>query len=261
MATISTGFISEIINGITVNSSIKCHKVNYNNCASRKVEYIVMHYTGNSKDNAKNNANYFATGSRKASAHFFVDDANIYQSVELRDVAWHCGTSGTYYHKACRNSNAFGIEMCCTAGNYKISKKTLENSAYLCANLCKKLGISADQVDTYVVRHYDVTHKSCPAQMAGSSNAEWKAFKEDVKRILTTGSISKEVATEEQNAVPYLVKITADELNVRKGPSTNYDVVTTVKEGEVFTIVQELNGWGKLKSGAGWIKLSYTKKV
>ena len=259
MATISTGFISDKINGITVNSTIKCHKVNYNNCASRKVEYIVIHYTGNSKDNAKNNCNYFATGSRKASAHFFVDDANIYQSVELRDVAWHCGTSGTYYHKSCRNSNAFGIEMCCTAGNYKVSQKTIENAAYLCANLCKRLGISADLVDTYVLRHYDVTHKSCPAQMAGSSNKEWEAFKNDVKNILTTGAISKEVATQEQES--YLVRIVANELNVRKGPGTKYDIATTVKKGEVFTIVQELNKWGKLKSGAGWISLAYTEKV
>ena len=260
MATISTGFISDKINGISVNSTIKCQSTNYNNCASRKVEYIVIHYTGNEKDTAKANCNYFATGSRKASAHFFVDDANIYQSVELRDVAWHCGTKNTYYHKTCRNSNAFGIEMC-TSGDYKVSQKTKENSAYLCANLCKKLGISADQVDTYVVRHYDVTHKSCPAQMAGNSNKEWKAFKEDVKRILTTGSISKEVATEEQSAVPYLVKITANELNVRKGPSTKYDIATTVKKGEVFTIVQETSGWGKLKSGAGWISLKYTQKI
>ena len=217
-----------------------------------------MHYTGNSKDNAKNNANYFASGSWKASAHFFVDDAAIYQSVELRDVAWHCGGS-SYYHPACRNSVAFGIEMCCTAGNYKVSEKTKENAAYLCANLCKRLGITAEDVDTYVLRHYDITHKSCPAQMAGSSNKEWEAFKEDVKSILTTGAISKEVASQKQNS--YLVKITANVLNVRSGAGTSYGVVTQVKKGEVFTIVEEKNKWGKLKSGAGWISLAYTEKI
>lgn len=65
--------------------------------------------------------------------------------------------------------------------------------------------------------------------------------------------------------VPYLVKITADVLNVRKGAGTKYDIATTVKEGEVYTIVQEKkNGstkWGKLKSGIGFISLNYTKKV
>ena len=60
---------------------------------------------------------------------------------------------------------------------------------------------------------------------------------------------------------PYLVKITADVLNVRSGPSTSYKVNTTVKKGYIFTIVEEKNGWGRLKSGAGWISLQYTKKL
>lgn len=188
--TITTGNITDKINGITVNTSKPCSSGNYDNLSSREVAYIVMHYTGNSKDTAKANANYFQTSGRKASAHLFVDDSEIYQSVELRDKAWHCGTSGTYYHTSCRNANSIGIEMCCTAGNYKISDTTKENAAYVCAYLCNLLGITAAKVDTYVLRHYDVTHKNCPAQMAGSSNSEWTAFKEMVKNILNTGNAS-----------------------------------------------------------------------
>jgi len=56
----------------------------------------------------------------------------------------------------------------------------------------------------------------------------------------------------------YLVKINTDVLNVRAGAGTQYPKTTQVKRGQVYTIVDELNGWGKLKSGAGWIKLSYT---
>lgn len=59
----------------------------------------------------------------------------------------------------------------------------------------------------------------------------------------------------------YKVKITADVLNVRKGAGTNYGVASTVKRNEVYTIVEEKNGWGKLKSGAGYICLSYTTKL
>ena len=59
----------------------------------------------------------------------------------------------------------------------------------------------------------------------------------------------------------YKVKITASVLNVRKGAGTNYSIATTVKKNEVYTIVEEKNGWGKLKSGAGWISLSYTSKL
>ena len=35
----------------------------------------------------------------------------------------------------------------------------------------------------------------------------------------------------------------------------------SVKKGDVFTIVETQNGWGKLKSGAGWISLGYTEKL
>lgn len=59
---------------------------------------------------------------------------------------------------------------------------------------------------------------------------------------------------------PYTVTVTADALNVRKGPGTLYGKVIVVKKGQAYTIVQEKSGWGFLKSGAGWIKLSYTKK-
>lgn len=60
---------------------------------------------------------------------------------------------------------------------------------------------------------------------------------------------------------PYIVRITADELNVRSGAGTEYPVVTTVHEKEAFTIVEEDNGWGRLKSGVGWICLQYTERV
>ena len=60
--------------------------------------------------------------------------------------------------------------------------------------------------------------------------------------------------------VPYTAKVTATALNVRKGPGTNYAVTMTIRDKGVYTIVEEKNGWGRLKSGAGWISLAYTEK-
>ena len=60
---------------------------------------------------------------------------------------------------------------------------------------------------------------------------------------------------------PYLVIITASALYVRAGAGTSFKVNTTVKKGQVYTIIAESNGWGKLKSGAGWIDLKHTKKL
>ena len=71
----------------------------------------------------------------------------------------------------------------------------------------------------------------------------------------------KEPVVTPGKAVNYRVRITADSLNVRQQPNTNAKVTTTVKKDNVFTIVEEKDGWGKLKSGAGWINLSYTKKA
>ena len=70
-----------------------------------------------------------------------------------------------------------------------------------------------------------------------------------------------EPTTGTSKTVNYRVRITADSLNVRKEPNATAKVATTVAKGNVFTIVEEKNGWGKLKSGAGWINLSYTTKL
>lgn len=66
---------------------------------------------------------------------------------------------------------------------------------------------------------------------------------------------------EKEGFKSYTAKVTANVLNVRSGPGTGYKVVTTVKKNEVYTIVEEKNGFGKLKSGAGWISLKYIKLV
>lgn len=77
-----------------------------------------------------------------------------------------------------------------------------------------------------------------------------------------TGQVAQEKSVEEVgNDEAYTIKITADVLNVREGAGTGFIVNTTVRKGEVYTIVEESNGWGKLKSGAGWISLSYTSRT
>lgn len=69
------------------------------------------------------------------------------------------------------------------------------------------------------------------------------------------------VATSSSSTSEYKVKITASALNVRAGAGTKYKINTTVKKGQIYTIIETKNGWGRLKSGAGWIDLSYTTKL
>lgn len=261
-----------IINGIKVGISKLCNPRNYRKMgSSRFVKYVVIHYTGNTKDTAIGNANYFCNnGGVGASAHFFVDEASYEASVNpVYHCAWHCGAK-VYKHKDCRNDNSIGIEMCCS-GNAIVSEKTKHNAAHLAAWWCKELGIKAVDVDTYVLRHYDVTGKLCPAQMATANNAEWAAFKKMIKDILTTGSIdmntgavttsTADIPKPSYPKLPFTVKVTATKLNVRSGPGTIYNVSgNQAAKGDVLTIIDTSDtGWGKLKSGCGWISLSYVE--
>ena len=78
------------------------------------------------------------------------------------------------------------------------------------------------------------------------------------KTGIDTGSSSK-------NEVPYLVRITADALNIRTGAGTNYPIASgephCIRDKGIYTIVEQKDNWGKLKSGAGWICLDYTQRI
>ena len=62
------------------------------------------------------------------------------------------------------------------------------------------------------------------------------------------------------------MKITTDALNIRKGPGTNYATTGCIRDHGVYTIMETKSGtgskagWGRLKSGAGWISLDYTAR-
>lgn len=65
---------------------------------------------------------------------------------------------------------------------------------------------------------------------------------------------------------PYLVRVSVTDLNIRKGPGTNYARTGKYTGKGVFTIVEEVGGqgaskWGRLKSGAGWISLDFAEKI
>lgn len=324
----------------------KLTTVNFNNTNNTgRIKYIVIHYVG-ALGGAEANCNYYKSVNRNASAHYFVGfDGEIWQCVEDGDVAWHCGAK-SYKHPECRNSNAIGIEMCVRKKNtasmsasdkdWYFEDATVKATIELTKELMKKYNVPVDRV----IRHYDVTGKTCPApyvhdaaawnnfkaQLSGSSAAPaapstsnkvvtsfpavpfmvqviipdlnyrsepsmkgvvkgqtgkgsftitevkngWGKLKSGVGWILIENpsyvTIGKSVAAAapapaKPASTSYKVQVTASALNVRKGPGTNYGVATVIRDKGVYTIVETNNGWGKLKSGAGWISLNYTKKI
>ena len=153
-----------------------CNSGNYQKGKSKDIEYIVIHYTSNKGDTAQNNAVYFSRQKLNppASAHYFVDENEIWQSVLDTDTAWHCGAK-TYRHKYCRNDNSLGIEICMNDKDGNIRLKSIANAIKLTKMLMQKYNISIDNV----IRHYDVTGKDCPRPMVEDENL-WYSFKQSL---------------------------------------------------------------------------------
>ena len=153
---------------------IACNTDNYRAGRTQPVRYIVMHYTANNGDTARNNCDYYhRVGGLQASAHYFVDEYGVMQSVREGDTAWHCGARA-YWHPECRNGNSIGIEMCSRKradGSYYILPETVANAAALAREIMQRYGIDTE----HVVRHYDVTGKRCPMPWVDDP-AQWAAF-------------------------------------------------------------------------------------
>ena len=153
---------------------VSCDPSNYRAGRTQPVRYIVMHYTANNGDTARNNCDYYhRVGGLQASAHYFVDEHGAMQSVRECDTAWHCGARA-YWHPECRNANSIGIEMCSRKradGSYYILQETVANAAALAKDIMQRYGIDTD----HVLRHYDVTGKRCPMPWVDDP-AQWAAF-------------------------------------------------------------------------------------
>ena len=164
------------------------------------VQYIVIHYTGNSKDTAISNARYFYNNqsSVQGSAHFFVDSGSVvYASVSEQKSAWHVGDGRGAF--GITNGNSLGIEMA-TSGAYMVSSATENVAAQLAADLLKKYGLGINSLK----RHYDASRKDCPrgwnnaspyASQAGGER-RWLNFKAKVQRYLNGSSVGVSTTTE-----------------------------------------------------------------
>lgn len=171
---------------------IKTNLANKNNYGNRRsvnsIKYIVIHYTGNDGDSDEGNANYFK-GIRNASAHYFVDNDSITQSVPDNFVAWSVGgkkyndcttTGGGKWYGKCTNNNSISIELCDSVknGKYDFTENTLKQAAELTKQLMAKYNIPIENV----IRHFDVVGKICPLPFVREPK-QWETFKERLATI------------------------------------------------------------------------------
>lgn len=250
-----------------------------------KDKYLVYHYTAgvtSKKGSARATASWFANPKAGGTADFIVDDEEIvqYNPDPEKYSCWAVGGSaygnkGGKLHGIATNHNCISIEICSTNktgrvtnpndDNWYFTDAALANAAKLGRYLMEVYGIPASRV----IRHYDVTGKLCPGIKGwnlenGSDDKKWQTFKAQLSAEAKDNTPAPAPAPAPSGAttVNYAYKVTVSDLNIRKGPGTNYDSAGYTGKG-VFTIVAEKGGWGKLKSGAGWISLNskYGHKV
>ena len=230
---------------------------------------------------AKQGCDYFATTDRQCSANYVVGkDGSIGLSVDEKDRSW-CSSNGT------NDNRAITIEVASdTTHPYAVTAKAYAALLDLVTDICKRNGIkklvwSTNKNDRVNHRngcnmtvHRDFANKACPGEYLYSRHGEIAA---EVNRrlqgasngggvVVTPPAAEKPTGGTTGAAVtPYLVRVKIANLNIRKGPGTNYGATGYIRPG-IYTIVAESTGkgaakWGKLKSGAGWISLDYATKT
>lgn len=167
-----------------------------------QIKFIVIHYTGNIGDTARNNAMYFHEAKIQSSAHYFVSDDTIYQSVPDNHAAFAVGLGARKepyikwpsMWKKITNNNSISIEICGSKESREGSQKTKLTAAKLTADLLEKYGLDP----TCVYRHYDVTGKICPA-WAVESPFKWTEFLDMVRNEFNGKEEAEEMQNTEEN--------------------------------------------------------------
>ena len=257
----------------------------------KEVKKIAVHYVGNPNTSALANRNYFENckeGGRYVSSHYIVGlKGEVIQCIPTDEWSY-CTNQANGY--------SISIETCHPKSDGIFNDSTYVSLCELCAMLLKKFNLTTNDL----IRHYQITGKQCPIhwcptkyQSEAVATARWKRFKQDVQTVMNGGKVTRNntvditeasikntkpaTSTSNSNAsanttLPYKVKvIDRTGLNVRSGAGVNNPVVTTVKYGEVYTVVSVTkvgsSTWGLLKAYKekrnGWINVgeNYVTKV
>lgn len=211
----------------------------------------------------------FTSKSRQASCNYGIGkDGRVCLIVDEANRSW-CSSSNA------NDQRAITIE----CASDKTEPYTMNDAVYsklvkLCVDICKRNGLkkvlwisdkakslaySPKSGECVLTVHRWFANKSCPGEWLYSRMEQLAA---DINAGLgNTTTTQQTTQTTTQNsttsfpATPFTVQVLISDLNIRKGAGMNYAVTGKYTGKGVFTITEVKNGWGKLKSGAGWIYL------
>lgn len=210
----------------------------------------------------------FTSKSRQASCNYGIGkDGRVCLIVDEANRSW-CSSSNA------NDQRAITIE----CASDKTEPYTMNNAVYsklvkLCVDICKRNGLKkvlwiSDKAkslaytpksgECVLTVHRWFANKSCPGNWLYNRMAQLAA---DINAGLGSPTpVQPEQPTTQDGvtsfpATPFTVRVLISDLNIRKGAGMNYAVTGKYTGKGVFTITEVKNGWGKLKSGAGWIYL------
>ena len=241
---------------------------NKNSPRNHKIDTITIHCVVG-QCSAERIGEIFKPTSRQASSNYGIGyDGRIGLYVDEADRSW-CSSN------AANDNRAITIEVASdTKHPYAVNDKAYAALLDLVEDICRRNGIKAllwkgdksliGQVDKQnMTVHRWFANKACPGDYLYNLHPQIAAQVNERLGAASPAEPEKKPSQTPSGATftPYLVRITASVLNIRKGPGTTYAVTGQIKDRGVYTIVEQKGNWGRLKSGAGWISLSYTKKV
>lgn len=240
------------------NSSLVCYtKLSPNHSGKRnhKIDTITIHCMAGNLSVESCGAMFAKPGTMASSNYGIGSDGRIALYVDEGNRSW-CTSSRANDHRAVT------IEVANNGGapDWPVSEKAYGALLDLVTDICKRNGIKQllwkgdksliGQVDKQnMTVHRWFAAKACPGNYLYNRHGEIAA---EVNRRLGV--------KEEPSQLPYRVRVKAGQA-IHSGPGGEYRKKNQAIKPGVYTIVAEQDGWGKLKSGAGWIDLNRAEKL
>lgn len=236
-------------------------------------KFIVMHYTAGYT--AESAINTLTRSGSSASAHVVVDyNGDITQLVPFNVKAWHAGPS-RYAGYSGLNDYSIGIEIVnigwlrkagskyqdsygnlrtkaqlgelVESPNARVGSGTFYWPVYPEAQLAAVEELTKSLIDSYGI-----------IDIVSHEQIDTRGWKTDPGPAFPMKRFTKLIS--DRNVDSPMYEVTASHLNVRSGPGTNFDVIGSIKDGDVVNIYAIHGDWGKIDQN-GWVHMDYLRRI
>ncbi|ANS50152.1 bifunctional autolysin [Bacillus thuringiensis] len=211
-------------------------------------EGVVAHSTATPEAPAINIQRYETRTWRNAFVHYAVDWKEIIQIASTDYIAYGAGPAA--------NKRFVHVELCETA-DYSKFKRSYEKYVGLLARILKDNHLSVEKglwTHNDVRKYLGGTDHEDPIDYLRSHGVSKSQFRSDVQRAYNSGEVVE--TTGEEGPVVHtqgIAHILGYNVNLRKGPGTNYDVIRQLNKPEAYQVWGEKDGWLNL-GGEQWVK-------